>query len=708
LSRKRSRFDFSSITLGLNISLKECVKSIWFGLNVPHNKSLIKESFKTYKEIYPWLRDTHKTTLLDNSVLFRDAVSLSQNIESLSTRDRSFKCFSPVKQSSLERMVINYMRYNSKRGHLLTEAKNMTFENEINENSQYDSSYYICSTIMSGPVSDDDKKEEIYGLKFENYNFLLDKNRVRQKLYILKMIIEEKPVNEILSNIIYLRESPISYYKVPQKYSKEKGWFGYLLIEIISQEGMAQIELSVDKSLIVRSTSQIVINLLKNKIFSILRENNLEKYMSHEGPRFSNSGFIQKSGVSGIKYKIDKDLIKSVDVQKFKLDIKFSNIGYVKIVNIQKDQRDSTICTFGFSKLSVPYNVASDSVISKWIRNEKFNYKDLITIKRLRFDWLKESFNLIMTNRYKPNRILGSLLEMDEINIEDFNIHEFMNFEVDYEEMNEAIDAFDDDPLDMDFNAIDFGEIEYVQKNRIVEYESQRYETKSFDLILENVSYLNVKEIYLSEYRVEFSDKNEWLDLFCELIDYQNKPVIPRYRTVTETDKVIESVDELKGKPYVIMVSGDIMKEKAKLVMEALSDDSYIIENDLAPRGLYYKTATENTFKKFERKFSLNLDKIASDIMNLNFQLMKEAESNPNEEEESVVFEYDSKTQQFKTNKLSFKYMKDRFKEFKRRYISRNEDQKEEPRSGEFEVSNPIYQGRTRVSHDWADHSSDD
>lgn len=487
--------------------LIDCVKTIWFGLSTKHSSTVIRDSFKYYKILYPWLEDTHEKTM-NGFYKFESAVSLHGTIMMLSSKETKVSFKSPIRQAPVLHMFRNFTKYIWKRDHLM-----ISNAAEVVEPDSFLTT--TAARILTGPFSHDEK---LYYLETLNVDESLRfGNRSQKNLLLLTQILKNSPKATILANLLELNGGQLSYYMMSQKKVNDK-WIGNCMIMLIVHKEQIQIDFIGGKITIICS-DKLTLTTNKKRILSIIKRNFGTEGSVDSGQRFGEMGFGK--GV-GYDYKLSKIKI-NIDLDRLIFDVNINKMGKVFIYDVQS--KPTILHTFYISykdltSLESYDHDAMNPFQKEWMNNAPSDLSAIKMMINVDPTWMSSCFNLSYTYKFGSKRILADN-NMDFIEEEsyDSDINEEINVPFNDEDFGLILENYNEDDTDNPEN--EFTEItEHIQNYTDIIPISTLQITRIFDKLYNSISKYDHKAFFNSERKLGYHIDDDDFKIFLDLIDY--------------------------------------------------------------------------------------------------------------------------------------------------------------------------------------------
>jgi hypothetical protein len=600
LSRRKSTFHFSNVVGQMDIPLIDCVSQVWFGKSSGHNSKLTMESFRTYKDAFPWVRDTHNETMSNGLFDFENPFQLKNTLESMKQQEKKFSIFSPIRQAQLDKMIRSYQKYNYKRCHVLTDVKSQPYM------ISKDTDMYRVARIINGPFTEDEKLYSISQLSLENYKPQYDNNLSRRKIYLLWLLSsykngEEVSIKDIVSSMLISGKEYVPYYKLPQKKTKDGKYEGNMILDMIFENNTVQIELISGKLKVV-SNGMIFLNSKAKEICDLISKLGFNDKMVRVGHRLTPQGIVDKSKNFGFEIEVRRTFPGFDDKHsKLSFDFSIEESGRVKVkLNTSKDKNEFDYSFFisdwivsGFS----PEDVKGFD--EKWISNVPLNKTEMRQLLSIFPTWSKLAFKTLMDGKVLPTLMMQerSQVEVSQV-VLDEEILDLMKMSKIYDMsvLDEFVKEFEFDNQDeilnnvMDESAmmgIDISEIDVTQFEYFQEIKMGRIGNNIFDNMIKELAYMNVYDLYKVNYKLPITSDDLWFEMFKELCDYDKRPLLEKYKS-SDSDKGSNESIKLGKDKIIVKYRGLINKKELEPAIELFSDSIYFEnDDDLPVQGIF-------------------------------------------------------------------------------------------------------------------------
>jgi hypothetical protein len=544
---RKDRISKSKVSISLDtlyplpkISLLDCVKEVWFGKKTKHSSTLIRINFSRYKEMFPWLEDTHDETLRNNLNLFENVFELHSTVVSQETKYNNPKIVCPVKVNHPIKMLRNFLIYNwndNCKGFTMSEEKPLKLP----------SIEKFCKDaclFLSGPFSRSTKFEKISTIPIMSLkDFSQEKVKLYRNLSLVSQIINEDS-KDFVEKLSITKEGFVSWFAHPQKKVEEK-WVGDSIYCMII-EG-CQFKIFMQKGeMTIESKTKTELSIYRKTIFKEIVRLGWTDSLKDSGPRITEYGLETKKGKYGIQFRIDHFMHLEFSLSIDELDLVF--IGTNKIQIKSKFERSNpTILSIIIESKDVSFLETYEEIRgleSKWMYDEKLSLYELQDIILNSSDsvlkWVKDAF------KYKMDTRTMSLPFQDLQNKEDAEISTPLSFGQEIVDLGLGIN-FDDEEIDIMIGEMKqegepeiedilpdigiFSELEAVDilfgSNTLekTNFRSPIEKSKIFDELIDNLLYINIDSLYSNNLRMLVAENDPYFKVFKELVDYDQRPL---------------------------------------------------------------------------------------------------------------------------------------------------------------------------------------
>lgn len=329
---QKNKIDILPYQSRLPLSLLEVVKIRWFGHKNPTSQSVLNRCVEIYQQSYPWLMDTHNTSL--EASPFTSPTELFSFINSINDGSRTVLVTSPsISVNGFLGQVSNFIKKNYKQCIVLRRPVDNKKKSDTprRPKDQLDLSLFITNMVVLR-----DKVEGI--IKTTDFfppgqGNILEMSRHDLSLYVIQKAMREdkESVIDFLSDLLHTCASiyQIMYTHEQRKVINENNevkWMGPGEAILKIGKDVIILRMSDQKLVEIRAQAVAVINRNLKSLNSALRELNLVPEMAKfEGygtvAKYNGDRLVSKNGI-GCPIKVDTNAeARHLLVKDFKIEI---------------------------------------------------------------------------------------------------------------------------------------------------------------------------------------------------------------------------------------------------------------------------------------------------------------------------------------------------------------------------------------------------